>query len=589
MGGVAAAGRITVVRRARLLRFGAAVAARLSVRTHVVGLILVIVAPLLAFSAFLVLRSAAHEEDFMAATARERSREAAATIDHELGSLRTRLLLLAGSRSLQSGDLEAFRAEAIQLVKQDDMSLVLLDPSGQEVINTRAPTGATLPVTPDKAALDRVIATGMPDVSNLTRDVVTGELFISIDVPVFSEGRLVYLLRLNIEPILPRMVADLHLPQGWLVNIADRAGYTIARSLDAERYVGQMGRPELLARLRASDQGWMPVISREGIPIYNAFAHVKFSNWILSVGVPDGVLFAPVRRTTWMLILAGASTLSLALLLAVLIGRRIAQAITDLVGFAEVVGRGESIGPRETGILETNAVVRSLCRASARLQQSAQERAMLLDRTVTAQEAERKRIARELHDSLGQYLTALRLGFADIEPLCASNAAAQQRLTQLKRLAGEIGRELSRIAWELRPRALDDLGLRVAVTQYLEEWAERSRLQIDLEVNLGDSRLPQAVETAVFRVLQEAITNVVKHSGADRVGVILEATDKELRLIVEDNGRGFDAAGSSADLDLGIGHLGLLGVRERLALAGGSLEVESSPQGGTTVYARIPL
>jgi signal transduction histidine kinase len=301
------------------------------------------------------------------------------------------------------------------------------------------------------------------------------------------------------------------------------------------------------------------------------------------------VLFAPVRRSTWILILAGASTLTLALLLAVLIGRRIAQAITDLVGYAEVVGRGESIGQHETGILETNAVVRSLCRASARLQQSAQERAMLLDRTVTAQEAERKRIARELHDSLGQYLTALRLGFADIEPLCASNEAAQQRLAQLKRLAGEIGRELSRIAWELRPRALDDLGLRVAVTQYLEEWAERSRLHIDLEVNLGDSRLPQAVETAAFRVLQEAITNVVKHSGADRVGVILEATDKELRLIVEDNGRGFDAAGSSADLDLGIGHLGLLGVRERLALAGGSLEVESSPQGGTTVYARIPL
>ena len=162
MGGVAAAGRITVVRRARLLRLGAAVASRLSVRTHVVGLILVIVAPLLAFSAFLVLRSATHEEDFMAATARERSREAAATIDHELGSLRTRLLLLAGSRSLQSGDLEAFRADAIQLVKQDDMSLVLLDPSGQEVINTRAPSSAILPVTPDKAALDRVIATGMP-------------------------------------------------------------------------------------------------------------------------------------------------------------------------------------------------------------------------------------------------------------------------------------------------------------------------------------------------------------------------------------------------------------------------------------------
>ncbi len=159
----------------------------------------------------------------------------------------------------------------------------------------------------------------------------------------------------------------------------------------------------------------------------------------------------------------------------------------------------------------------------------------------------------------------------------------------MKHLAGEIGHELNRIAWELRPRALDDLGLRRAVTQYLEEWADRSRLHIDLEINLDDRRLPQVIETAVFRVLQEAITNVVKHSGADRVGVVLNADDKEVRLIVEDNGHGFEIAQRSEDLALGIGHLGLLGLRERLALAGGNLEVESNAQAGTAVYARIPL
>jgi two-component system, chemotaxis family, sensor kinase Cph1 len=243
-----------------------------------------------------------------------------------------------------------------------------------------------------------------------------------------------------------------------------------------------------------------------------------------------------------------------------------------------------------TGIIEADAVARSLHLASERLQQSAQERAVLLDRTVTAQEAERKRIARELHDSLGQYLTALRLGFSAIEPYCACNRAAQQRLAELKSLAAALARELNRIAWELRPMALDDLGLQRAVSQYLEEWAERSRLNIDLEINLGDRRLPQPVETALFRVLQEAIGNVMKHSGADRVGVILQAADREVRLIVEDNGRGFDMTHSADGSAPGLQHLGLLGLRERLALAGGSLEVESSAQqGGTTVYVRIPL
>jgi signal transduction histidine kinase len=149
-----------------------------------------------------------------------------------------------------------------------------------------------------------------------------------------------------------------------------------------------------------------------------------------------------------------------------------------------------------------------------------------------------------------------------------------------------LGRELNRIAWELRPMALDDLGLHRAVSQYLEEWAERSRLHIDLEIDLADRRLPQPVETALFRVLQEAVGNVLKHSGADRVGVVLQASEREVRLIVEDNGRGFIAEPGQPG---GMKHFGLAGLRERLTLAGGMLEVESTETGGTTLYASIPV
>jgi signal transduction histidine kinase len=272
--------------------------------------------------------------------------------------------------------------------------------------------------------------------------------------------------------------------------------------------------------------------------------------------------------------------------LALAIARRIARAIIRLASYAEEVGHGGHIALPQTRIRETDEVAAALHAASERLQQSAQERATLLDRTVTAQEAERRRIARELHDSLGQYLTALRLGFPAIEPHCVGNQAAQQKLGELKGLATDLGRELNRIAWELRPLALDDFGLQGAVTQYLEEWADRSRLHIDLEINLGNRRLPQALETALFRVVQEAVTNVVKHAGADRIGVVLEAIGNELRLIVEDDGKGFDVA---AGKEVGIKHMGLLGVRERLALLGGSLEIETSEEGGTTVYVGIPL
>ncbi len=576
-------------RWARVTRLPISWRSWLSVRGHVAGLILAIIGPLLAFSAFLVLRSAGHEQDVIAAGVRQRTREAAASIDHELGVLRTRLFILSGSHYLRSGDFAAFRDQAIEAVQPYGLAVVLSDLSGQQLVNTRAEPGQALPRSLDLDGIGHVAATGMPYVSSLVRSPLTGQFFLALSVPVMGRGAVTHVLSLDVAPMLPRMIADLNLPPDWLVAISDRVGRTIARSREPERFVGQMGRPEVIDRFREADEGWAPLVSREGIPIYNAFARAKFSDWVIAVGIPDAVLFAPVRRSTWILMLAGGITLTLALLLGMLIGRRLAGAIKMLVDNARRVGQGERIALAPTGIRETDSVARSLSLASERLQQSAHEREVLLHRTVTAQEAERKRIARELHDSLGQYLTALRLGFRAVEPVCASTPAAQQRLTQLKNLTDDLGRELSRIAWELRPLALDDLGLRGAVTQYLEEWAERSRLQIDLEIKLGECRLPQPVETALFRVLQEAITNVLKHSGAASVSVVLQATDDEVTLIVEDDGRGFDLTGNTPGQQFGTNRLGLLGLRERLALVGGSLEMESSHETGTAIYVRIPL
>ena len=170
----------------------------------------------------------------------------------------------------------------------------------------------------------------------------------------------------------------------------------------------------------------------------------------------------------------------------------------------------------------------------------------MLHQAVLAQENERKRIARELHDSLGQYLTALQLGLSAVGRRCAADADATAELAKLRDLTAEIGGEVNRMAWELRPTALDDLGLETAITQYLEEWAERSRLRFDLQVNLGDRRLPQTVETTVYRALQEAVTNVVRHANAAQVAVILEAKEQQLQLIVEDDGKGMQPDSAEA-------------------------------------------
>ena len=215
------------------------------------------------------------------------------------------------------------------------------------------------------------------------------------------------------------------------------------------------------------------------------------------------------------------------------------------------------------------------------------ELAEVLRSTVTEQEAERQRIARELHDSLGQYLTIMRLDLDKIAHDRDVTVEIQQRVERLNTLTTEAGREINKLAWEIRPTALDDLGLQTAIEQFLEEWSERSNLQFDLHLTLSDRRLAPAIETALYRVLQEGIRNVVKHAAASRVGVILDATAKEVQLIIEDNGHGF--AYEDAQLESKpSARLGLLGIRERLALVNGTLEIESSLN-GTTLLIHVPL
>lgn len=215
-----------------------------------------------------------------------------------------------------------------------------------------------------------------------------------------------------------------------------------------------------------------------------------------------------------------------------------------------------------------------------------EELSQVLRRTVADQEAERLRIARELHDTLGQSLTLLQLGLEGLGTADSTNF--HERLTGLKTLSVEFGRDLTRLAWEIRPTALDDLGIQTAIRNLLETWSERSSIPFDLHMSLNDKRLSSEIETALYRVLQEALTNVVRHANATRGSVVLGATERLITMIIEDDGNGFFSDTAKPD-NRPSKRLGLLGIRERLALVDGSLEVESSPRAGTTLFVRIPL
>ena len=216
------------------------------------------------------------------------------------------------------------------------------------------------------------------------------------------------------------------------------------------------------------------------------------------------------------------------------------------------------------------------------------ELSQVLRRTVVEQEAERQRIARELHDSLGQYFTALQLDLDGIAREASAGPAIRAKVDHLKALTLDAGQRVHTMAWELRPTSLDDLGLQTAIQQFLEQWAERGHLTFDQHLAIENRRFAPAVESAIYRVLQEAVRNVVKHADATRAGVILEGTATELRLIVEDDGKGFDLDSQRPPL-APSSRLGLLGMREHLALVGGRMEIETAPGRGTTLLIHVPI
>lgn len=235
------------------------------------------------------------------------------------------------------------------------------------------------------------------------------------------------------------------------------------------------------------------------------------------------------------------------------------------------------------------AANRSLHQENAERRQLEAQRIALLQRIISVQEDERRRIARELHDTLRQFLTGLNLRVSSLHGELEDMSQFHRGLSDLSQLARDIDKELDRLTMELRPSALDDLGLEQALHTYVEQWSATSGIAVDVLVQgLGAARLSATLETTIYRIVQEALTNVVRHAQATQVSVLLERRGEQLQMIVEDNGQGFNAEAERQDSSEGQ-YLGLLGMAERAMLVGGTLTIDSAPGGGTTIFLHIPL
>jgi two-component system CheB/CheR fusion protein len=245
----------------------------------------------------------------------------------------------------------------------------------------------------------------------------------------------------------------------------------------------------------------------------------------------------------------------------------------------------QQVRERTTALVASNAALQA---EIAEHQQTQQTRQLLLHQLLTTQEDERRHIARELHDQLGQDLTALLLEIKALERAVAADTTVAGRVTQVQRLALQISAEVRTLALQLHPPALEHLGLVATLTNYVEEWSARALIPVEIHTTgLDGVRLAARIEIALYRIVQECLTNILKHAQATEVSLIVERRADTVQLTIEDDGVGFDVAAAQQSAHTAR-RLGLIGMQERVAQLGGILTVDSEPGRGTTIIVRTP-
>jgi len=266
---------------------------------------------------------------------------------------------------------------------------------------------------------------------------------------------------------------------------------------------------------------------------------------------------------------------------------KVARDITERVRAQDALRRAheeleERVSERTADLSRLNEALRVEIEHRRRAEE---ERTELFTRLVLAQEDERRRIARDLHDQLGQQMTALRLTLETLKALAVERPELHTQVATLEDLARQLDQDISFRVWELRPAVLEGLGLAAALTEYAGNWSKRFGIHAELHMTRpADERLTSETETTIYRFAQEALNNVVKHARANRVDIVLEQGPAHVSLIVEDNGIGFDPSTSA----LGQG-FGLTGMRERAALVDADFQIESAPGRGTMILLRVPV
>ena len=497
--------------------------------------------------------------DAIAAERRIRARSIAARIDLALEDELRRLDRVAAA-SATSAEALPFEVRALRLAE----SVLRIAPGGDVVWARSVADGRGMPPPvdhlPSRFATRHVNATG---------------------VMATARGSRVFL-------VLPARESD---PAGGAVAATIDPRVSPLASLLAS-YAGEPYRVELRdseGRPIAGSRSPGPSATDAGVAerddVLAADAPVSNGAWGVTLVQPWAEALGPVLTLRRILVGSSLLLLPFAVLIALATARSIRQPVLAMTAAAERLVRGEygtavpAAGEDEIGRLaDALEQLRKTLEADER-------RNLLLRRVISAQEEERRRIARELHDQTTQQLTALAM---QLESVSSSHPQTRGLLGRSQILVGRMIDDLHRVIYDLRPAVLDDLGLLPAIRTYAETRLAAQGIEVHCEFPESIPPLSRDATTALYRIVQEALTNVVRHARAETVLIGCTVTDDRIVLEVEDDGVGFEPSSVARPRETGEG-LGLLGMRERLALLGGWLELESERGRGTHVVAVLPL
>ena len=595
----------------------------LKARAYLAVMALAVLVPIILFSAIALSMLMQAERKAALHSLQETARATVLAVDRELSIAEARASVLASAVSLVDNNLEAFHRRASAANLDGRSWTVLIDESGQQLVNTLVPYGTPLPRRARPEIGRQVLDSGAMRVSDLISGVVAGGLLITVDVPVVLADKRRYVLSQAFFPDeLDAALRKSEMPPNYIIGIFDRKGISIARSHRAREFVGKPVRKELFDGSRDTNEGVIQHSTREGIQVYDAFKRSSLSGWTVAVGVPVTIIESSTREAVLVASMGLMAAITCALALALFFSRRMALSIDSAASSAAALGRGESPQPFSSGVLEFDRLHAALDVAGGLLQKERDSRASIeLERArLFTSEQEARRAAEEqnrakdeflamLSHELRNPLAAISNSIALLEhPAVSAETGARARII-IKRQSRHLARivddllDLGRLMNGKVSLVRQRMDLAEAVRDCVQGMqttgrAEQHRLVVTLApacIDADPTRIEQVVSNLVGNALKYtpaggSITVDVAVDGADAV---LTVADTGIGMPTELVEKVFDVfvqgSGSLGRSQGGLG-IGLALVRQLVVLHGGTVGAASPGQGlGSTFTVRLPL